>query len=123
RSGSWWRGRRVKTYADTLDDQIRAIEKCKGSLHPLHHELARDLTNADSYFAKEDFLSLVDAAADQLPASDLLPEDIPSPVGWITLAASIPQEALIRASSAVKVRAPKDSRGLFSGGLPGIHVQ
>lgn len=85
------RGSVVKTYADTLDDQIAASKRFSNpltlglpSMVDDPQGVARKILAADSYFITDEFKRLVFAATDSLPNCHIEPEDIPSLWGWVT---------------------------------------
>lgn len=88
----------MKTYADALDDQQRAMRlvanpqpvmDADGVLCAVdaHLEDASIIGTADAYFISDDFMRLVDAAAQSLPHDAGLEQtDFPSGAGWMTFA-------------------------------------
>lgn len=79
----------AKTYADTLDEQIRAAWMARNDrVTTTPGVRVGDLIrSADSYFLSSDFMRLVDAAAESLPEMSAIEvDDLPSPYAWMTFA-------------------------------------
>lgn len=83
----------MKTYADALDDQIRAANIVRGREQLLRDgrltgvDISVPILNADSYFVSADFGRLVSGAAAALPPETRLSEqDFLTPTGWVSLA-------------------------------------